>query len=367
MQQRSVYEPVGDEKLRQDFVLGIKLLTNGRVQNLVREVCEQVVAPALVARGLAASPENLSAPLQRTLAFKQWAALTHSSQSMMWRAIETTTQRVAGRAAQRFAALPPPAQRRGSLELDPELRIPRPIGDTEIHRQPQGYVSDNSPDDLTSGIRYLGSGQIYSPGKGAAAAGLDGRGVLLARLVKERFPDINPRRILDLGCGMGMSSHGVARKFPQAEVHGIDVAPGLLRFAHLFAEEQGTAIHYKQRDAAATGYPDGHFDLVVSSILFHETNQEKLPAILRECRRVLAPGGAMFHLDVATQVANQGAADQIMNDWQVRWNGEPFWMGFAATDMRQAIVAAGFDSSSAFADYAGQRGGGQRHVFGARG
>jgi len=362
-----VYEPVGDEKLRQDFVLGVKLLTNGPVQNVVRQVCEQVVTPALAARGLAASRADLSAPLQRTLAFKQWAALTHSSQSMMWRAIEATTQRVAGAAARRFAALPPPAQRRGSLQLDPGLCIPQPIGNTEIHRQPHGYMSDDSPDDLTSGIRYLGSGQIYSPGKGAVAAGLDGRGVLLARLVKERFPDIDPRRILDLGCGMGMSSHGVAREFPRAEVHGIDVAPGLLRCAHLFAEDQGTAIHYKQRDAAATGYPDGHFDLVVSSILFHETSRDKLPAILRECRRVLARGGAMFHLDVATQVANQSVADQIMNDWQVRWNGEPFWMGFAETDMRQAIIDAGFDPAATFADYAGQRGGGQRHVFGARG
>lgn len=35
--QTSVYEPVGDEKLRQDFVLGVKLLVNGRVQNVDRK------------------------------------------------------------------------------------------------------------------------------------------------------------------------------------------------------------------------------------------------------------------------------------------------------------------------------------------
>mgnify|MGYP003382058433 CR=1 FL=1 len=365
--QTSVYEPVGDEKLRQDFVLGVKLLVNGRVQNVVREVCQQETAPAVKALGREPSRAALAVPLSQTLAFRQWAALTHSSQSMMWRAIEATTQRVANAAAQRFAALPPAAQRAGSLELDPRLDIPHPIGDTEIHRQPVGYVSDGSPNDLTAGLRYLGSGQIYSPGKGASGAGLDARGLQLAKLIKERFAGIKPKRILDLGCGMGMSTHGMAREFPGVEIHGVDVAPGLLRFGHLFAEEQGTPIHYKQRDAATTGYPDGYFDLVVSSILFHETNHDKLPAVLRECRRVLASGGVMFHLDVATQVAHQSVADQIMNEWQVRWNGEPFWMGFAETDMKKSIIAAGFDSTSAFADYAGKPGGGQRHIFGARG
>jgi len=367
MQLAPVYDPTRNEKLRQDFVLGVKLLVNGRMQQNVRDISVGSVEPAVRAMGRSLSRQSLRMPLIKTLEFRQWAAITHASQSMMWRAVEETTERVARSAADRFNALPPAAERKGSLELDASLDIPFPIRDTEIHRQPNGYVSNHSPEDLTAGLRYLGSGQIYSPGKGASSADVDSRGVLLATLVKKQFPGIEPRRILDLGCGVGMSTHGMASGFPGVDIHGVDVAPGLLRFGHLFAEEQGTAIHYKQRDAAATGYPDDHFDLIVSSILFHETSHDKLPAILRECRRVLAPDGYMFHLDVATQIEHQGLADQVMNAWQVRWNGEPFWMGFAETNMKEAIVAAGFPAATTFAEYSGRPGGGERHIFGARG
>ena len=156
-----------------------------------------------------------------------------------------------------------------------------------------------------------------------------------------------------------------ALAFPDAEYHAVDVAPGLLRFGHVLAERRGVPIHFHQRDAASTRFPDGHFDLVVSNILFHETSATHAPAILRECRRVLAAGGAMLHVDVATHPWLLGLADQVMNDWQVLWNGEPFWTGFAERDMREEIVAAGFEAANAFADHL-VRPGGATYVFGAR-
>ena len=162
-----------------------------------------------------------------------------------------------------------------------------------------------------------------------------------------------------------MTSQAIAREFPDAEYHAVDVAAGLLRLAHVLAEERGVPIRFYQRDAAQTRFPDGQFDLVLSHIMFHETNAARLPQILRECRRVLAPGGAMLHLDVATQLTRLSLPDQVMNDWQVRWNGEPFWTAFAQQDMREQIIAAGFDPSLSFAEHLGKEGGGAVYVFGA--
>jgi SAM-dependent methyltransferase len=284
----------------------------------------------------------------------------------MWRAVEATTRRVAPAAERRYLALRSAATCRGSLELDPALHLPPPIGNVEIHRQPGGYAGGADPD-LTPGLRYVGATRIYSPGKGNADGGTDARGRVLAALVAEKFPDLAPRRILDIGCGVGVHAQAVALEYPGAEYHGIDVAAGLLRLAHLLAEQRGIAIHFHQRDGAATGFPDAHFDLIVSHILFHETNAARLPQILRECRRLLRPGGAMLHLDVATQVTRLGLADQVMNDWQVRWNGEPFWTAFAETDMQAAMIAAGFPAQSVFAEHRGRAGGGTAYVFGARG
>jgi ubiquinone/menaquinone biosynthesis C-methylase UbiE len=198
-------------------------------------------------------------------------------------------------------------------------------------------------------------------------AGRDSRGAFLLEQIQQQYPNLRPRRILDLGCGLGVASQTVARSFATAEYHAVDVAAPLLKIGHLLAEEAGVAIHFKQRDASATGFPDGYFDLIVSHIMFHETNSARLPQILRECRRLLAPGGAMLHVDVATQHTRLGFDDQVMNDWQVHWNGEPFWASFARIDMRDEIVRAGFSPDSVFADYRAKPGAGVSYVFGASG
>jgi SAM-dependent methyltransferase len=364
---QNVYVPTREEKSRQDFVLGVKLLANGPVQQRVREECRERLLPEVAAR-LGHEPRarrEVEKDVARSAAFRHWAVLTHRSQSMMWDAIEATTRRVAADGATRLARLRTGGVRRGSLELDPALHVPPPISNCEIHRQPGGYCGPDDPHDVSAGLRYIGASAIYAVGKGQSQAAGDGRaGILLAQL-RERFPGLGePARILDMGCGIGVHAQAIAREFPGAEYHGVDVAAGLLKFGHLIAEERGVPIHFHQKDAAHTGFEDGSFDLVISNILFHETNAARLPQILRECRRVLRPGGAMLHVDVATQVTRLPLADQVMNDWQVRWNGEPFWTAFAERDMKREIVAAGFDESRAFAEHV-LRPGGAWYVFGS--
>ena len=353
MSDQQVYVPTPLEKARQDFVLGIKFLANGIAQQRVRDVYRHDVLPQ-AERRLGHAPttrREVERDLARTTAFRSWAVLTHRSQGMMWDAIEATTQRVAPQAVSQLASLRTAPAKRGSLELDPALEIPTPISNTEIHRQPGGFVGSADPDDLVPGLRYIGASLIYAVGKGQAKAASDGRAHNLLSQLQARFPDFRPRRILDLGCGVGVHSQAIALAFPEAEYHGVDVAAGLLRFGHLIAEQRGLPIHFHQRDASRTGFEAASFDLVLSNILFHETNSARLPQILRECRRVLKPGGVMLHADVATQTSRLELDDQVMNDWQVRWNGEPFWTGYAERDMHKEMIAAGFASEQCFTEY----------------
>jgi ubiquinone/menaquinone biosynthesis C-methylase UbiE len=243
--------------------------------------------------------------------------------------------------------------------------VPNPIANTEIHRQPGGFIGRVAENPMLPGLRYVGSSRIYAPGKGNVHAGQDSRGAFLLEQIQQQFPGIRPRRILEMGCGLGVASHSVARAWPDADYHAIDVAAPLLRMAHLLAEEQGIRLHLQQCDAAATGFADQNFDLIISHIMFHETNSARLPQILRECRRLLATGGAMLHVDVATQITRLGFDDQVMNDWQVRWNGEPFWASFARIDMRAELLRAGFAAERVFADYRAKPGAGVNYVFGA--
>lgn len=360
-----IYDPNFTEKSRQDFVLSLKRLANGAAQQRVRDKYRRDLLPQLQS-SLGRAPrtrEEMQDPLARTTEFRYWALLTHHSQSMMWAAIEPTARRVEPEVSARLAALRS-GQPKGSLELDPALKVPSPIADTEIHRQPFGYCGLAEGDDVLPGLRYLGAAMIYSVGKGNTHAATDGRAKVLLDEIARRRPGWRPQRILDLGCGIGVHAQPIALTFPDAEYHAVDVAAGLLRYGHVAAEARGVPIHFHQRDAADTRFADGSFDLVISNILFHETSHEWLPRIMRECRRVLAPGGMMLHADVATQTTRLGLDDQVMNAWQDHWNGEPFWSGFAESDLRAAMIDAGFPAEQVFAEHV-KGGSSFAYVFGA--
>jgi SAM-dependent methyltransferase len=119
-------------------------------------------------------------------------------------------------------------------------------------------------------------------------------------------------------------------------------------------------------DATKLDFPDESFDLVVSHILGHETTQRGLPKWVSEAWRVLKPGGLSFHVDVPIQPGYLKIADQVMNDWQVRYNGEPFWMGWADADLKGIMRAAGVPDDALFAEPIKRDDGGVWFCHGAR-
>jgi len=256
----------------------------------------------------------------------------------------------------------------GSLKLNPALDLPEPIASTEIHRQPGGYYHSEHEQDLHAALIYFGTLELYRAAKGLTAhapVGEPGIGRYIASVVRRRYPDLQPRRILDLGCGPGTDTIAYKEAFPQAEVHGLDLSAPFVRFGHAWAEERGVELHFRQADARQTGYPDGHFDLIVSHILFHETWHDIAPQIFAEAHRLLAPGGVFLNADVPYQPARLSIPKQVTNDWQVRNNGEPFWTGFADTDVPALLRAVGFGDGHIVADYE-PLGAGHYYFFGGR-
>ncbi len=77
---------------------------------------------------------------------------------------------------------------------------------------------------------------------------------LIARLVGPP-----PRRIVDLGCGSGLSTQALARAFPQAEIVGVDTSAAMLAVAAMRLPQ----VRFVQEDVAAFD-PSG-FDLVFAN------------------------------------------------------------------------------------------------------
>jgi 2-polyprenyl-3-methyl-5-hydroxy-6-metoxy-1,4-benzoquinol methylase len=101
------------------------------------------------------------------------------------------------------------------------------------------------------------------------------------------------QRLLDFGCGCGDTSVRLARI--GYDVYGFDVSPVNIEVARALAVRYGLEdrIHVSVQTAESLDYPDDFFDVIVGIDILHHVD---IPAALRECLRVLAPGGrVVFH------------------------------------------------------------------------
>ncbi len=116
------------------------------------------------------------------------------------------------------------------------------------------------------------------------------------RLIVE-FSGAGPEdTVLDVACGGGLVVCAFARVVRHAT--GIDITPAMLERARALAREQGlTNVSWRQGDVLPLPYPDGTFSIVTSRFAFHHFLDPG--AVLREMRRVCAPGGKVVVADSA--------------------------------------------------------------------
>lgn len=109
---------------------------------------------------------------------------------------------------------------------------------------------------------------------------------------------VEPSRVLDVGCGTGYLLRLLASRLPGAvELVGIDPAPRMVEVASA-GPTGDSRIRILAGAAEELPFPESSFDLVVSTTSFdHWTDQG---AGLRECARVLAPGGWLALTDLFT-------------------------------------------------------------------
>lgn len=236
----------------------------------------------------------------------------------------------------------------GNLDLDPDLKMPDYLTEVHAHLLPGGYVTEQTPGDAGAGASYeIG---LYSIVPGRSGPRSDGAGRALSAWLKGRYPGLKPQRIFDLGCGAGVNTVAVAQAFPDAEVIAFDAGAPMLRYAAARAAAMGvTNVRFVQANIENLPQDVGAADVVYTAIVLHETSLAGLRAIFRTARRATAPGGLTLHVE---QPGYDGKPpfEQVLRDWDGRYNNESFWSELHQLDLRREMTDAGFDADALFAD-----------------
>lgn len=144
---------------------------------------------------------------------------------------------------------------------------------------------------------------IYDP-----LVGLMGGARAREELVKQASIQPN-HRVLDLGCGTGTLVVLLKRKYPTAQIVGLDPDPKALHRANKKVRRAGVSVQLDEGFSDELPYDEGTFDRVLSSFMLHHLEEPEREKTLREVLRVLKPGGSFHLLDFA------GGEDGAQGRW----------------------------------------------------
>ena len=228
--------------------------------------------------------------------------------------------------------------------------------DADVTKQPHTFrLGDDAAESLldTDSLSYLGATirqlaslravidpvvEAYRTGDGLAAEAFgaesaDGQGgsnrpVYLRTLPNDWLPNIGPfheklstgpTSVIDIGCGHGWSSIGLARAYPDATVDGYDPDTYSVEQAKTHATEAGVAdrVRFHAVDAATI---DATADLVMAFECIHDMPNPV--DVLGAARRALRDDGAMLVVDERVRDRFDGTPDQ----------GDAYYYGWSIFD-----------------------------------
>ena len=337
-----------DERARQHFVSGMRSYVLNDLAANLRTLYGNKVEPAFErsqGRKPADGPEVHKAMKGETL-FKYYSSLRCNTQEMVWRSVLPAVERESDDLAARATKLHQSnSGARGTMTLDGTVQVPRYLEALDVHLMPGSYHEQHRDADVSQGAVYDNGLSVFA--MGLLGPNMDDITQSVSTFFATRYPNFKPKKILDMGCTIGHSTLAWKDRYPDAEVHGIDVAAPCVRYGHARAQSYGVEAHFHQKDAEFTSFPDESFDVIYSCMFLHEVPGKNIRNILKEAKRMLKPGGVMLHYELPPNKL-MSAYDGFYLDWDSFYNKEPFYKGFRDMDPADECATAGFKSDQFF-------------------
>ncbi|MBV9709507.1 MAG: methyltransferase domain-containing protein [Ktedonobacteraceae bacterium] len=137
---------------------------------------------------------------------------------------------------------------------------------------------------------------------------------IMGGLFPERDDDLEGiHSVLDLGCGSGGWALEIARLYPHIEVTGVDINRSLIEYVRAHAKAQNIKnAHYQITNILEPlPFPDASFDLVNARTLYSSLKPSDWPPLLRECNRILRPGGTLRLTEMERHLTSDPANERM--------------------------------------------------------
>ncbi len=330
-----------DEIARLNFLAQMNRHLASKVMPQVKTAWEKRVAPDLANRTGAPPPDRhaVREALLEDPTFQIWSALRRMTMEQRQEAGRWTAIRQAESLAARARDLTEGDER---LALNPAVIIPRYVSAVDHHCMPGSYHTELFPGDVSNAASY--DHAIFATTGGLLGRYSDGGGHAVVKWVRDHLPQLQPKRIIEIGATIGHSLLPIAQAFPDAEVIAVDLGQPMLRYGLARAKSLGIDnIRFVQADGADLSiFADGSADWIQTTMFLHELSTPSLRAIFRETQRLLRPGGITLHVEQPQYVADMPLFEQAMRDWDAFYNNEPFWSRLHEIDLDAELIAAGF-------------------------
>ncbi|MEM7707979.1 MAG: class I SAM-dependent methyltransferase [Pseudomonadota bacterium] len=334
-----------DEKARKSFTSSLRAHVLGTQARRMREHYDEVVQPAFQrAHGRPpADGQEVRSVMKRERDFHFFSSVRSCAQEMVFASVIPAVERDMETLADRATELAGDSNGvGGSLTLDSNFQVPENVTRLDVHLAPGSFHAEWGDDDVSAGAIYDSATRVFAFRQ--FGEDMNDIGMTMSNFVRLRYPDFKPTKILDCGCTVGHNTLPWKTTFPDAEMHAIDVGPGLLRYAHARAQALEIPVHFHQMSATNMAFEDNSFDVVFSSMFLHELPLKDIKAFFAEAHRVLRPGGLLINMELPPNARTE-AYQSFHLDWDTYYNNEPHYKPFRDQDYQSLCVGAGFQAN----------------------
>lgn len=119
--------------------------------------------------------------------------------------------------------------------------------------------------------------------------------------------------VLDLACGPGGWVLDMAHEHPEMNVIGVDIDKNLIKYAQAFAQTQKrhNTTFEVMNILEPLEFEDNSFDVVNARYLYGFMPPNAWPHLIKECKRILRPGGILRLTEPEWPISSSAACDTL--------------------------------------------------------